>query len=244
VAHRKTVRVLFDALVIVYWEALRFWIRDYRVRTDPTLYARFEYLYDEIKSRERRAATKTDYVVTYGSLMDAQSLAAGLRREVTEDELIPVTLKGWTRRWSIGETVRVGPDSSPIVAAFLDAGREEGAHLVAAIVRVNPNELRRLGTREKNYQMVDVTADALLVGERPVESQAVVWCFVGAEAHRVTPESEGVVILESYLARVSAAAERLAPDAAANVRSSAAGSGFETLAGEYRFVDPDQAALV
>jgi hypothetical protein len=120
VAHRKTVRVLFDALVVMYWEQLRFWVHDYRAQADPTLYARFEYLYREIKARQPRARNKTDYVVAYGSLMDPVSLGAGLGRAASDGELIPISLHGWARRWSIGELVRLGSDSKPMVAAFLD----------------------------------------------------------------------------------------------------------------------------
>jgi len=56
IAHRETVRVLFDALVVAYWERLHFWVLHYRAHADQTLYSRFEYLYGELKAGEKPQA--------------------------------------------------------------------------------------------------------------------------------------------------------------------------------------------
>jgi hypothetical protein len=97
VVHRKTVGILFDALVVMYWEQLRFWIYDYRARLSPTLYARFEHLYREMHRQLRSSERNVEYVVGYGSLMDPASVSAALGRAVSPDELIPVTLNGFKR---------------------------------------------------------------------------------------------------------------------------------------------------
>jgi cation transport regulator ChaC len=247
VAHRKTVRVLFDALVVMYWEQLRFWVHDYRAQADPTLYARFEYLYREIKSREPRVPDRTDYVVAYGSLMDAASLSAGLGRTASDGELIPISLKGWARRWSIGELVRLGSDPSPTdtrptIAAFLDVEPDAAATTVAVMVRVSGREMKRLAAREKNYAALDVTAAVRLMGDRAVGPRASVWCFVGKDEHRV--DRKDAVILQSYLDRVAEAALRIDLSVEADVRGSAADAGLDFAQGPYEFIDPDQAALV
>ena len=46
---REYARNCFDFLAVYYWTALSGWIADYRHRRDPTLYRRFEELYDEMK---------------------------------------------------------------------------------------------------------------------------------------------------------------------------------------------------
>lgn len=242
VAHRKTVRVLFDALVVMYWEQLRFWVRDYRAQSDPTLYARFEYLYTEVKSREKKTQAQEEYVIAYGSLMDPRSLGAGLGRDASVDEFIPVNLVGWARRWSIGEKVRLGDNTSVTVAAFLDVEREAGSVAVAVMVKVTRREMKRLTAREKNYEIHDIRTDVRLTGDRVVEPGAVVWCFVGKDRFRVEEPSNSVVVLENYLEKVAGAALRIDPEMAAGLRASA--SGFPLAPGPYEFVDDAQEALV
>lgn len=244
VAHRKTVRTLFDALVIMYWEALQFWVRDYRARADPSLYARFEYLYTEFKARARGGGERAEYVFAYGSLMDPASLTAGLGRDVAIGELIPVTLLGWARRWSIGEAVRLGTSVDPTAAAFLDIERDPGSSVTGIMIRVTPRELERLTVREKNYAVRDLRDAVRLAGNREPAPGAKVWCFIGRPRHRVAATTHAAVVLESYLQRVIDAARRIDPAIEAELHASVAASGFELATGSYVFVDERQAALV
>ncbi|MFV1988378.1 MAG: hypothetical protein ACC682_13945 [Gemmatimonadota bacterium] len=244
VAHRKTVRVLFDALVVMYWEQLQFWVHDYRAQADSTLYARFEYLYGEIKSRERKDHASVDYLVAYGSLMDPESLGAGLGREVSEGELIPITLTGWVRSWSIGDAVRLGTAANATVAAFLDIEQQAAGTVGAVMVQVTRREMKRLAVREKNYALRDVGADVRLTGDRAVDPRARVWCFVGKDQHRVDRSTAGAVVLQSYVQRVVAAAYRIDATMAEDLRTSAGESGLEVVSGPYVFVNAEQAKLV
>jgi len=244
VAHRKTVRVLFDALVVMYWESLRFWVEDYRAQADPTLYSRFESLYNEIKARERKSRDSAEYIVAYGSLMDPESLGAALGRSVVASELIPINLLGWERRWSIGEQVRVGEGEESVVAAFLDVAPDREASMSAAMVRVSPHEMKRLIRREKNYRQQDLGPSVRLTGGRSMDPGAAAWCFVGHPQHRVGPSDDGVVMLEGYIERVRAAARRLDPEMEAALVESIQVSGFARVAGPYEFVDREQASLV
>jgi cation transport regulator ChaC len=241
VADRRTVRVLFDALVIAYWERLSFWIYDYRAQTDPSLYARFEYLYRDLKSRRRGTGERPEYVLAYGSLMDPASLGAALGRPVSEQELIPVGVEGWTRRWSATESVRIDGHPGPTTAVFLDLAPAEGTRTSGAIVKVTTNELRRITVRERNYAPRDLRPDVRLIGDRHVAPEAAVWCFVGEEQHRVGPHA---VLLESYVELVANAARRIDPALEGDIRRSAIATGHQVESGNYTFVDLAQAALV
>jgi cation transport regulator ChaC len=244
VAHRKTVRVLFDTLVTMYWENLQFWIHDYRAQADPTLYARFEYLYSEIRSRKRSERTRAEYVVAYGSLMDRASASAALGRKVNAADLIPISIVGWKRRWSIGEEVRVGSEQTRRVAVFLDVQQAPGCEESAAMIRVTPGELERLSVREKNYEARDVQSDVRLTGGRKVGPDTSVWCFVGRDEHRVGHTSGEAVLLNEYLRKVVQASRDVDPDIEPSLRDSAVASGFPIVETSYEFVDAKQAALV
>ena len=53
-ADKKYVRETFSFLASHYWQRLNFWIAAYRdEKHRPTLYAEWEYLYNEIKSHEK-----------------------------------------------------------------------------------------------------------------------------------------------------------------------------------------------
>ncbi len=244
VAHRKTVRVLFDSLVVMYWERLRFWVEDYRANSDPTLYARFEYLYHEIKLYERKRTCAADYVVAYGSLMSPESLGAALGRDVSLEELIPIEIKGWARQWNLGESIRLSGAKKTTVAAFLNLEATPGKTTSAAMIKVMPSELERLKIREKNYDALDLHAAVRLVGNRRVGPDAAVWCFIGRDRHRITAGTDEAVILEAYLRKVEQAANKLDPSAVEEIQTSASEAGFKTVPGSYRFSDPDQQSLV
>lgn len=244
VAHRKTVRVLFDALVVMYWERLRFWVEDYRANSDPTLYSRFEYLYNEIRTRERKTRPRLDYVVAYGSLMNPASLSAGLGRDASIDELIPIEVVDWERRWTVGETVRLSGAGQTTTAAFLNLEPSPGQRTAAAMIRVSRSELARLTVREKNYDARDLRDAVRLIGGRRVGPGAAVWCFVGQKRHRVIAGDDDVVVLEEYVSKVEQAAERIDPTMIAELRASVAAAGFEPASGPYQFADPDQRSLV
>jgi cation transport regulator ChaC len=243
VAHRESVRVLFDALVVMYWEKLQFWIYDYRAAVDPTLYARFEYLYTRM-SRQRRDHPRAAYVVGYGSLMDPASASAALGRAVTARDLVPVRLHGWERRWSVGEQVRLDGGRDHVTAAFLDVQPAESSAVSAVMIRISQPELKRLALREKNYEAHDLSSAARLTGGRSIEPRASVWCFVGSEEHQVRSSTHTAVILDEYLERVVGASRLVDPEIEAELRDAALVSGFPTVAGGYRFVDAHQAALV
>jgi cation transport regulator ChaC len=252
VAHRKTVRVLFDALVIMYWKALRFWIYDYRAHADPTLYARFEYLYREMASAKRGGGgVRAEYVLAYGSLMEPASATAAVGRPVSIDDYVPITLVGWARRWSVGEAVMLEAGGE-VVAAFLDVEPDAASETPAVMFRVSSKEMERLRVREKNYEARDLRDDVRLTGGRPVEAGAAVWCFVGRPAHRLEQgfeqglehESGDVVLLARYLERVARAARQVDAGLETALRVSAADSGFAAVDGDYTFVDARQAKLV
>lgn len=243
-AHRKTVRILFDALVVMYWERLCFWIYDYRARADPSLYSRFEYLYREVKSRHQKAAVLPEFVIAYGSLMDPDSLSAALGREVSSHELIPITLHGWVRRWSVAEEVNHDSRRILTTAVFLDLAEEPGAQAGAVLVRVTPEELEQVSAREKNYNRRDLRESVALVGGQSLQAAASAWAFVGSEQHRIGPETPDAVILQEYLERVIRAARRIDPAIETEIRRSVEKSGLRLAIGPYEFVDPVQASLV
>lgn len=244
VAHRGTVRTVFDSLVMMYWERLRFWVVHYRATTNPSLYGRFEFLHRELSRRVRPGRVETLYVVGYGSLLDPESASRALGRPVFRDDLIPVVVHGYRRRWNVGEEVALGETGQRCTALFLNAAPEEGSRLSAAMMGVTPAELERLRWRERHYDVVDVTEATRLSGACPVHRGGRVLLFVGKQEHLVDAGSPEVRLLTRYVTRVVAAAEALSPATASEIREGVATVTAPRWDGEYRFLDPAQARLV
>lgn len=241
VADRRTVEVLFDTLVIMYWERLRFWVYHYRASQDPSLYARFEGLYRDVQSR-RGVRQGFGCLVAYGSLMEPESAGSGLGRFVHPEEFTPVTLSGYRRTWSIGERVRF-EDGREGTAIFLDITPEPAADMLALMLPVTKREMKKLLRREKNYRRIDVTGHVRLSNGRELAGRITAFTFVGEERHRVVP-GDHAVILGAYVDKVAEAARAIDDDLAENIRESADEAGFRQVSGDYSFVDPSQASLV
>ncbi len=244
VAHRATVRTVFDSLVVMYWERLRFWVAHYRATTNPTLYARFEFLHREMLRRARSGRAETVYVVAYGSLLDPASASRAIGRPVSRDDLIPVEVHGFRRVWNLGEEVTLRESGARCMAAFLNVVPEEGSRVRAAMLAVTPAELDRLRRRERHYDVLEVTDATRLTGGSPVHSGGRVLLFRGMPEHLVDPADPEVRVLTRYAARVENAAQALAPAMATEIRESLVEVTMPREDGDYRFVDPGQAQLV
>jgi cation transport regulator ChaC len=243
VAHRETVETLFAELVIIYWEKLRFWVLDYRASAYPSLYNGFEWLYGEMKQVSPRPRQLSMYVVAYGSLMELESATRGLGRRVEADELLPATLEGYRRSWSIGEAVMVQGD--PLQAVFLDVIPETGASSQVLILKVTRDELDRLRRREKNYESTKVTRQVRLPGQRHLGPDAIAYCFTGKEDHRVEAGRDDAILLEGYVDKVCVGARAVTPELPEEIRRSAEQSGWRRVPGDhYTFADSRQNRLV
>lgn len=226
----------------MYWKKLRFWIEEYRARTDPTLYARFEYLYEELRTERQEDRDLDLYLFSYGSLMDPVSAAAALGRRVDGAELIPAQLLGYARSWSIADDVVVGDAAGPQAAVFLDLDPSPDARTWGALLPVRRRDLDNLKRREKNYRLEEVTSGLRLAGDATLRRSAQAWTFLGEPEHRTTPED--AVLLAGYRDKVLAAGRALGADVAEEIERLTDQAGFSLVDGEYRFVDAGQARRV
>jgi dephospho-CoA kinase len=244
IAHRRTVRVLFDTIVVMYWERLRFWVYNYRIVTDPTLYARFEYLYQKIEKRSRSKDGSATYLVGYGSLMDAESVSSTLERRVVSDELVPVRLTGFKRAWSLGDEVRLNEDGRKVLAAFIDLEPAANSTIDAVMFPISPGELKRVARRERNYKQVTITNQVQLIHGKPVQKEATVVTFLGEEKYRLTSGKHDAVLLIEYIELVGRGSRSISEELERELLTSATEAPWQKVSGEYRFVDADQAKLV
>ena len=152
-------------------------------------------------------------VFGYGSLVSRASVAVTLGRDF-EPELIPATLTGWRRRWSLYRDNSTAEKSfAPLEGEQFqnclglnverDPGSDEPPN--GALIELTDAELDRLDVREIRYDRADVTSDVDAGGFDRVVT------YVAKAGHLALEPPPRSVIIATYLAAVEAAFEELGP---------------------------------
>ncbi|MDB4948940.1 MAG: hypothetical protein JWM27_1589 [Gemmatimonadetes bacterium] len=180
----------------------------------------------------------------YGSLMDPASAGRMLGREVAAAELVPATLRGYVRTWTLRERVVAEAAGGEVTAVFLDLSPAPGRRVNGVLMRLSDAEMAFARVREKNYDAVDVTA---LVHPSPDETAlgaAPVWTFIARPAFVARPGDGEMFVMERYERKVEAACARFGPRFREEFAASTVPADLPRLAGGYVFVDAEQARLV
>jgi hypothetical protein len=178
------------------------------------------------------------YVFVYGSLLDPASVSRTVQRPVTPDDLLDAVLLDHERDWGIRIPVQSVSLGGPVNARFLDVVPRPGAYVNGAVLAVSDADLRHLAAREAQYDVVDVSAQAIA----PIPPGATVVTFRGRADHRhdrpgvrsAVPERYREWVERTVAGRGALFAERFARTTAAPPP--------ESFPGEYTFSDPAQAA--
>jgi hypothetical protein len=152
-------------------------------------------------------------VFAYASLVDAESAAETLAREV--EVTTPARLSGWRRRWSLARDnlasekcfARADDGSLPrfCLGLNLEPAADGDEDPNGALIEVTMAELRRLDLREIRYRRLDVT-DA--VTELPSDIDRAFAYAARPERFAATPP-EDAVIIANYLRAVEDAFDAL-----------------------------------
>ena len=176
-------RRMFDVLASNYWDLLRFWVEDYRLRASPTLYARFGRLATALSENPKRIArlravedrgpvndptafaierramlvdaarSRRTFVFGYGSLITRRS-----RQHAAADDTVRVgVLHGWVRAWNTVERVVFEGDEDPRQALFLGLALARDGACNGVLIEIDEAELPMMDRREKSYLRIDVT---------------------------------------------------------------------------------------
>lgn len=140
-------------------------------------------------------------IFAYASLVDPLSAAATLGRPVLE--VLPATLRGWRRRWSLVRDnlhseksfARLDDDSLPSWFLALNIEPAEEASLVngALIELASAAELARLDLRETRYDRVDVTDGIDGSGWDRV------FAYMAKPEHTALQPPPGAVVMGTYI---------------------------------------------
>jgi cation transport regulator ChaC len=185
-----------------------------------------------------------NYILGYGSLMNITSLKRALRKEISRDELLPVTLVNFQRTWSASESVFSEKLNRIIKAIFLDAQPAKGKYLNGIIFEASEEEIQNLALRERNYELVQVTGLIKVDDKYHISRSANVFTFTSKMHVRAQKGDENSFVLQRYVQMVEDACLEFGEIFQKEYRATTEPIPFELLDGGYRFVDEEQARHV
>ena len=94
------------------------------------------------------------YLFGYGSLINLSSAQKSFKRVLTQDDLIPVKIKGYERVWSALESIQF--EEEIVNGVFLNIRKNENAILNGVIIEITQEEFEVLKLREKNYSCITI----------------------------------------------------------------------------------------
>lgn len=96
------------------------------------------------------------YLFGYGSLINLTSAQKSFKRKLTQEDLIPVTIKGYEKVWNSIEHIQF--DGVDVNGIFLNLKKEENSSTNGVVVKITNEELELLKLREKNYSCIIIKA--------------------------------------------------------------------------------------
>ena len=188
----------------------------------------------------------SDFLFGYGSMMNPRSAGRALKRDVRLADLVPASLHGYSRRWSLKEQVRSEKLGREVTAVFLDLGPDNGARSNGVLIEITPLTLDYLRQREKNYEGIDVTAsiDVHTGPHSALPGTSRVYTFIGRPEFVVRKADTGLFVMERYVKIVEDACAALGPAFERDYAASTEPIRFPRVEGAYVFVDQEQAKHV
>lgn len=100
------------------------------------------------------------YLFGFGSLINLISAQKSFKRVLTQNDLIPVKIKGYERVWNAVESIQFGEEK--INGVFLNIQKKEDSILNGVVIDISQEELEILKLREKNYSCIIIKSSDIL----------------------------------------------------------------------------------
>lgn len=98
------------------------------------------------------------YLFGYGSLINLLSAQKSFKRILTQEDLIPVKIKGYERVWNAIESILFENELNSVNGVFLNIQKNENSNIYGVVIKISDEELEYLKLREKNYSCITISA--------------------------------------------------------------------------------------
>ena len=100
------------------------------------------------------------YLFGFGPLINLASAQKSFQRVLTQNDLIPVKIKGYERVWNALESIQFGEEK--VNGVFLNIQKKEDSILNGVVIEISKEELEILKLREKNYSCITIKSSDVL----------------------------------------------------------------------------------
>ena len=100
------------------------------------------------------------YLFGFGSLINLISAQKSFKRVLTQNDLIPVKIKGYERVWNALESIQF--KEKQVNGVFLNIQKKEDSILNGVVIEISKEELEILKLREKNYSCITIKSNDVL----------------------------------------------------------------------------------
>lgn len=96
------------------------------------------------------------YLFGYGSLINIQSAQKSFKRELKQENLIPICIKGYEKVWNSIESIKF--DEENVKGIFLNLKENSNSSTCGVVIKITEEEFELLKLREKNYSQIIIKA--------------------------------------------------------------------------------------
>lgn len=100
------------------------------------------------------------YLFGFGSLINLSSAQKSFKRVLSQDDLIPIRIKGYKRVWNAIESIAFQEEI--VNGVFLNIQKDKSSILNGVIIKISLEELEVLKLREKNYSCITIRKDEIV----------------------------------------------------------------------------------
>lgn len=179
------------------------------------------------------------YLFGYGSLINLVSAQKSFKRELKQEDLIPVNIKGYEKVWNSIEFIEF-EDKKEVNGIFLNLNKDEKKSTNGVVVKITDEELELLKLREKNYSCITISSSNVLNKELDEDIIA----FMTTNEKRVANKStENCFIPAKYIDILTDAFKFYEDDFVNEYKKCLENLPFDLKQGVYKFSDPIQNKL-
>lgn len=95
------------------------------------------------------------YLFGFGSLINLQSAQKSFKRELSQEDLIPVKITGYKKVWNSIENIDF-EDIKNVNGIFLNLKEDKTSSVCGVLIKIDEKELEMVKLREKNYSCINI----------------------------------------------------------------------------------------
>jgi cation transport regulator ChaC len=176
------------------------------------------------------------YIFGYGSLINLESLAKTINRNINVEQIIPVKLFGYRRVWNLVEVVHSDLVNKPVKAVFLNIQSDIKAVTNGILFEVTDGELRDLSIRERKYEKKEVSKIIMPYDAFALEKGNVFTFIATNRNHLQETISKDYFAMENYIKIVEQGCYDICPEFLEDYVRNTGPNPFPILSGTYKFI--------